>query len=213
MRRTLCIIGAGGHGKVAAETGLESGKYDEIIFLDKRVEVDKTQANQMLEHWPIVGTPEECTKFSSQTTDYFVAIGVNDTRRKIFSLLKSYKLSIVSLIHPRAYVSKRADVGIGSLICANASLIGFSSIGQGCIINTNASVDHDCQLGDFVHVAPGANVAGGVTIGSGCLLGIGSAVLPNLTVGANTTIAAGATLIKSTASNSIMTGTPAKSLR
>ncbi len=36
-----------------------------------------------------------------------------------------------------------------------------------CIINTRASVDHDCELGDFVHVGPGAVITGSVTVGNG----------------------------------------------
>ncbi len=38
-------------------------------------------------------------------------------------------------------------------------------IGQGCIINTCSSVDHDCAVGDFVHISVGAHIAGTYEIG------------------------------------------------
>ncbi|WP_395341644.1 acetyltransferase [Ningiella sp. W23] len=213
MKRRLCIVGAGGHGKVAAVTAIEMGGYSDIVFFDKLADAKSCPEQQCVEQWPIVGTPKDCMKYSSKHTDFFIAIGSNEARRDMFKLLQSYSLPIASLVHPSAYVSDRTELGHGCLICANASVIGFSSIGHGGIINTNASVDHDCRLGDFVHIAPGANVAGGVDIGNECLIGIGSSVLPNLSLGASATIGAGATVISNVAPNATVVGTPAKTLR
>ncbi|MFU7517972.1 serine acetyltransferase, partial [Clostridium sp. HCS.1] len=34
------------------------------------------------------------------------------------------------------------------------------------IVNSGAIVEHDCKIGDFVHVAPGVTMSGSVAIGS-----------------------------------------------
>ena len=40
-----------------------------------------------------------------------------------------------------------------------------SKIGIHTIINTNAIVEHDNQIGDYVHISPSAVLAGGVKVG------------------------------------------------
>jgi hypothetical protein len=35
-----------------------------------------------------------------------------------------------------------------------------AAIGRHAVLNTNCSVDHDCQIGDFASVSPGAALAG-----------------------------------------------------
>ena len=43
-------------------------------------------------------------------------------------------------------------------------------------MNTGASVDHDCHLGDAVHIAPGAVLAGEVEVGPLAFVGAGAVV-------------------------------------
>ena len=50
MKRLL-IIGAGGHGKVVADTAEENGCWDDIAFLD-----DRFPAIQKINQWPVVGS-------------------------------------------------------------------------------------------------------------------------------------------------------------
>jgi acetyltransferase EpsM len=38
-------------------------------------------------------------------------------------------------------------------------------VGKNVIINTSCIIEHECFLGDTVHIAPGAVLAGNVTIG------------------------------------------------
>jgi acyl-[acyl carrier protein]--UDP-N-acetylglucosamine O-acyltransferase len=47
---------------------------------------------------------------------------------------------------------------------------------RSAIVNTGAIVSHDCRIGDYAHVAPGAILAGGVEIEEGTLVGMGATV-------------------------------------
>ena len=49
-------------------------------------------------------------------------------------------------------------------------------VGRHVIVNTGASVDHDCVISDFAHVAPGVRLAGGVTVAEGVFIGSGLAL-------------------------------------
>ena len=62
------------------------------------------------------------------------------------------------------------------------------------VINTGAIVDHECSVGDYTHIAPGAVLCGGVHTGSSVFVGARAIVTEKLTLGDNSILAAGATL-------------------
>jgi acetyltransferase-like isoleucine patch superfamily enzyme len=83
-------------------------------------------------------------------------------------------------------------------------------LGTGCIVNTAATVDHDCILGDGVHIAPGAHLAGGVRIGARSWFGIGAVARQGITIGADVLVGAGAVVIRDIADGKTVIGNPAR---
>ena len=75
------------------------------------------------------------------------------------------------LIHPSATVASSALIGLGTVIMAGAVVQPRASIGEHCIVGTCATVDHDCAVGDFVHLAPGAHLRSGVRVREGAFVG------------------------------------------
>ena len=71
-----------------------------------------------------------------------------------------------------------------------------ANIGKHCIINTGASIDHDCQIEDFVHISPGSVLCGNVTIGEGSWIGAGSTIIPGVKIGKWSIIGAGSIVTK-----------------
>ena len=69
-------------------------------------------------------------------------------------------------------------------------------IGDNVIVNTNASVDHDCRIGQHVHLAPGVVVCGNVCVEELGHVGAGAKILQSVRVGAHALVSAG-TLVKS----------------
>lgn len=106
-------------------------------------------------------------------------IGVGDNKarmREATSLEKKYKF--VSVYHPSSSVSRLAKIGEGTVVMAGAVVQAGAKIGRHVIVNTGASVDHDCIVGDFAHIAPGVHLCGGVEVGAGALVGVGSCAVP-----------------------------------
>ena len=117
-----------------------------------------------------------------------VAIGDNNTRRKVVRNLeaewrkKRLPIKFGVAIHSGAIVSPTAKIGEGTVVMAGAVIQAEAVIGKHCIINTCASVDHECILQPFVHIAPGAHLCGGVFVGEGGFVGTGVCLAPGFRV-------------------------------
>lgn len=199
----LLILGAGGHGKVVADTALTMKKWNNIAFLDDRKELEKVI------DIPIIGKLKD---FESLKKDYqyaFVAIGNNELRLEWIERLLKAGFTIPTIIHPFSFVSKTSSIGEGTVIMAGAVINANSNIGRGCIINTSSSIDHDCILEDGVHISPGVHIGGTVNIGKCTWVCIGSSIINNITIGKNVIIAAGASVIKNVSDNVMVAGVPA----
>lgn len=77
-------------------------------------------------------------------------------------------------------------------------------------MNTSASVDHDCVLGDGVHIAPGCHLSGGVVVSRGAFLGVGVSVIPQCVVGEWAMVGAGAAVIGAIYPNTTSAGVQAR---
>jgi acetyltransferase EpsM len=96
---------------------------------------------------------------------------------------------------------------------AGAVINPGASIGANGIVNTCASVDHECVLGDAVHICPGARLAGNVTVGAGTMIGVGAAVRDRVKIGAGCVIGAGAAVVGDIPDRSLAVGVPARVIR
>jgi sugar O-acyltransferase (sialic acid O-acetyltransferase NeuD family) len=141
-----------------------------------------------------------------------VAIGSPSARAAWQSLLEDRGFQLAVLVHPSAQWGRETVIGGGSVLMAGAIVNSGSRLGRGVIVNTAASIDHDCEIGDFVHVAPGARLAGGVQVGPRAHIGIGACVLQNLRIGADAVVGGGAAVVRSVAEAVTVVGVPAKPL-
>ncbi len=199
--KQLVIIGASGHGKVAADIAKKNG-YDEIVFLDDNENLTECGG------YSVAGKSERYTDFSC---DFFVAIGNAKVRERIIRQLEGKNFP--ALIHPNAVIAENVFIGAGTLVAAGAIINPGVTIGEGCIINTGCSVDHDCVIKDFVHVSVGAHVAGSVEIGAGTWVGVGAVVSNNINICSDCMIGAGAVVIRDIKIPGTYVGVPAKKIK
>lgn len=198
--RQLVIIGAGGHGVVCAEIAKLCG-YDRIVFLD-----DKESSTA-----PISGPVDSYTKYL-EDSDFFVAIGDNQTRRVLLERLENSKADIISLVHPSAVISDTAVIGKGSVVMAGAVINARTRISNGVIINTCSSVDHDCKIKDYAHISVGAHIAGVVNVGDEVFVGAGATVINMVTVCSGCIIGAGGVVICDLLEKGTYVGVPVKKI-
>ena len=89
----------------------------------------------------------------------------------------------------------------------------FAEIGDQCIFNTNSTVDHDCIIGNGVHIMGGASVAGRVRIGDFSIVGTNATILPDISIGKKSFIGAGAVVTKNVLDNQVVYGVPARHIK
>ena len=196
--KKIVIIGASGHGKVAADIALKCG-YTDIVFLDDNISIKNCGRHS------VVGSNDRVEDING---DVIVAIGNSAARRRIQESIEEERLAV--LIHPDAVVAEDVTIGSGTVVMAGTVINPGSMIGRGCIINTCASVDHDCKLGDYVHVAVGAHLAGGVEVGDETWIGAGATVSNNIEICGRCMIGAGAVVVKDIEEAATYLGVPAR---
>jgi sugar O-acyltransferase (sialic acid O-acetyltransferase NeuD family) len=147
----------------------------------------------------------------STTLHYNVAIGGGhgSDRLMLMDLLQKRGLTAYSIIHKTAFVADNAIIGEGCQILAQSAVCAFTRLGRGVIVNTAASVDHDCEIGDGVHLAPGVRLAGEVTIGARTFIGTGAIILPRIHIAEDVVVGAGAVVTRDVSKGITVTGNPA----
>lgn len=146
----LVIIGAGGYGQTVSDLAVQSGKYDEVLFLDDNEELLKADI-----------TAGRCSDYVNyRTAEIYPAFGNNTYRIEwIYRLiLEGYR--IPTIVHSSAYVSPRASIDVGTIVLPKAVINTDVKIAKGCIINCGAIIDHGCIIENGCHICLGAIVKG-----------------------------------------------------
>ncbi len=159
MNNNIIIIGAGGHGKVVAEAILSQGKYNLLGFCD-----DATPPGTIVfGHYKIICNTSQIAHFDF---DFFiVAIGNNETRKKIHELLKQQHQGAI-VIHPFTSISAQAQIEPGSVVLPGAVVSYGAHVGENCIIGSNVHIDHETIIGSNSYIRNGSSIGSNVNVAS-----------------------------------------------
>ena len=74
-------------------------------------------------------------------------------------------------------------------------------------------IDHECKIGNGVHLMGGCYLAGRVTVDDFASIGATGTILPDIRIGRNSIVGAGSVVTKDVKPNTVVVGNPAKYLR
>jgi acetyltransferase-like isoleucine patch superfamily enzyme len=161
MDKNLIILGAGQYGSVVKEIAEEMRCFNRIAFLDDGF----GQTNITIQEIPI-GRFDELSKFRSDFCFGIPAIGNPDVRLRLIRQLVGFDFTVPILISPRAFVSKSAQINIGTVIEPLAVVHSNASIGIASYISSGAVVNHNSVVMDGCHVDNNAVVMSGAIVPS-----------------------------------------------
>jgi UDP-perosamine 4-acetyltransferase len=203
----IVVLGGGGHAAVVLSV-LRKLDWRILGYTDSRdrgpiLGVPYLGADGQLA--AVIGTHPRCSAV--------IGVGKIDAsplRGDLQARLGALGFAAPVLVSPDAVVNEAVTLGSGTVVFDGTVVNTGTRCGGLCILNTNCAVEHDCRLGDNVHIAPGATVCGGVTIGDDCMIGAGATVVQEVTVGAGCLVGAGATVVGDLVASGTYAGTPAR---
>jgi len=204
----VILVGGGGHARVV------------FSLLERlRIRTVGYTANEVASGFPCpyLGTDEVLLN-EGFVSGKVLAIGVGLPRPNLerLDLIRSFLdagFKVPTIIAGSSVVASDVEVADAVAVLDGAIVATGSRLGVGSIINHQASVDHDCLIGDNVHVAPGATLCGNVHVEAHSLIGAGATIIPGTRIARNCVIAAGATVTADTEPDSTYAGCPARRIR
>jgi len=199
------IYGAGGFGRevywLLTEINERGGCKTDILFM-----VD----DEYTTNPPPDGIIRKSV-FNPSMHEVVVAVGNSqDRKRMIESLPKETKFT--TLIHP-SVISGNYTIGEGSIICAGVILTVNIKIGKHAQLNLHSDIGHDCSIGDYFTLAPGARISGNVTIGNNVYIGTNACVREKITICDNVVIGMGAIVVKDLTEAGVYIGNPLRKIK
>ena len=167
MKPRLILIGGGGHCASCIDVIEQEGRFGIAGIVEK-------DANAAPLGYPMLGNDERLQELRREFEFAFVSVGQIKSpaiRKKLFEHAKSLGFTLPVIISPRAYVSRHAKIGEGTIVMHDALINSRASIGHNCIINSKALVEHDGVVENNCHISTGAIVNGGTTIKQGTFVG------------------------------------------
>ena len=205
LKKPVAVVGYSGHSYVIIDIFLNAGRMVSAYCDSELKERNPYHLNYLGKENEVIPTLKEY--------DYFIGIGHNGIRRKVQTSLSALLGKPINAIHPSAVISASVEMGYGVMIAANATINPVVTIGTGVICNTSCSIDHECTIDDFVHIAPGAVLCGNVRVGAGTFIGANTVIKQGITIGQNVTIGAGTVIIRDIPDNTTVVGNPQRIIR
>lgn len=161
MEKSLLILGAGTHGEVVKEIALACG-YKKIAFLDDNSNI-------------AIGKIKNIDEFL-EYTDVVVSIGIGDLRECLLNQALKLGFQIPVLIHPSAYVSPSASIGMGTIVEPKSIINSNVIIDEGVIVSVGAIIDHNAKIDKYSQVNAGCIIKSGASVNSYVKLEVGEVV-------------------------------------
>lgn len=187
--KKLFLVGAGGHCVSCIDVIESSGQYDICGIFDF-----KDKIGQKVLGYPIIGSDLDINKYVSSESYFLICVGQiksPDSRVNIFQNIQSLGGRLATVISPRAYVSRHAQIGEGSIVMHDALVNANAVVGKNCIINTKALLEHDVAVHNHCHVSTAAVLNGNVVVNERTFIGSNAVVRESISIPPGSIISAG----------------------
>ncbi|MBO4874549.1 MAG: acetyltransferase [Bacteroidales bacterium] len=107
---------------------------------------------------------------------YIIGFSNQKLRKKYRALMEQNAAVPINVIHPTAFISSSALMGVGNFVSAYAVISSEAIVGNHNLINIATTIGHNSVIGNDNIINPGAKISGCVKVGDRCLFGANSFV-------------------------------------
>lgn len=209
--KDLYIIGAGGFGREVAWLVERINNVQPTWNLKGFIDDNESLWGRYEDDYRIIGG---CDYLLSLDEVYVVcAVGSARVRKIIIEKLKDSAVKFATVVDPSVILSKRVEIGEGTIICTGTVITVDIKIGKHVIINLDCTIGHDAILEDYVTVYPSVNISGNTHISECSELGTGMQIIQGKKIGSNVIVGAGAVVVKDCIKSGTYVGSPAKRIK
>lgn len=156
--------------------------------------------------------------FSKQNLSemYFaLSMGDNKIRKDVYEKIKSKGGNIPTLVHPKADVSRYAQLGNGVVIHSSSVVAPDVVIGDNTVVSCNCTIIHTVTIGSHCYIAGNALIGAYTNVQDNVFIGLSAVVISAKVdnIGKNAIVGAGAVVSKSIEPNTIVAGVPARCIK
>jgi len=211
-KKKSIVIGTGGHSRAVISLIKKQKNYiiHGLIEISSKVNLQERVLN-----CAVIGGLEDIEDLlKDKSYSYFIAVGDNLIRKKIFDYLTQNQANLPNLYDPYCYVDKDIQLGNGNIFLHHSFVGPSVSLGSNNIFNTGSVMEHDSTIESHCHLAPNSVVCGNSRIAELCLIGANSTIIEKISICSNVCIGAGSTVVKSIEKSfSTYVGSPAKEIK
>ncbi|WP_317313449.1 acetyltransferase [Absicoccus porci] len=209
--RDLYIIGAGGFGREVAWLVERINSVQPTWNLKGFIDDNESLWGRYKDGYRIVAGSDYLLSLGEV---YVVcAVGSARVRKIIIEKLKDSSVKFATVIDPSVILSKRVEIGEGTIICAGTVITVDIKIGKHVIVNLDCTIGHDVVIEDYVTAYPSVNISGNSFIGECSELGTGMQIIQGKKIGSNVIVGAGAVVVKDCLESGTYVGSPAKKIK
>jgi sugar O-acyltransferase (sialic acid O-acetyltransferase NeuD family) len=210
MKKSLLLIGGGGHCKSCIDVIEEEGKYTIEGIIDS---IDKVGTRVL--NYTVIGDDDSIEQYIARGFYFLITIGQvrsAEKRKKLYNGIKNRNGNLATIISPLAKVSRYAHVGEGSIVMHGVYINADANVGNNVILNTGCLIEHDAVIKDHVHVSTHAVINGAAFIGEGSFIGSKSVLVQGAQLNSEIILGAGSVVVKDIRTPGVYVGNPTKQL-
>lgn len=133
-------------------------------------------------------------------------------RRELIARLGVPQDRYTQIIHPRATVSRFAQLGAGCVLHCGVTLTSNAVLGAHVMVLPHTVIHHDVTVGDYSLIGSNVTIAGSVEIGESCYISSASSIRNGVRIGDGALIGMGANVLNDVAPGAVMVGNPARAI-